>query len=537
MNNKDLEIIDVVDYLRVSTDHEDQRNSLENQQKFFTHYISRHPEWNLVHTYVDEGITGTSTKKRKAFNQMIEDAKQGRFKLIITKEVSRFARNTLDSISYTRQLKALNIGVYFLLDDLNSLDEDAEYRLTMIASNAQEESHRTSRRVKWGMHSRMEQGFAFGNHVFGYYLKKGVLTINEEEAEIVRLIFSLYLEGKGINSIRKELEKRAILSPAGLKKWKNSSVQGMLQNEKYEGTLKQLKEITIDFLEHKRVKNDGREEFIIQENHHEPIVSKEVFQDVQKEIERRKNLKEDKCKYSNRYCFSSKIFCVDCGATFQRRYWNCKHEQKNVVWQCKNNVYFGKRKLNAYGEISGCDSKGIHEDILKTQFLSVLNDIVDNKEQIIYNVQNTVREAISRLKDDTKQRKALESSIKKLESRRLKLIELFTDNAIDKEQFTTSNADYTRQIQDKRDQLQAMQESAERKEVLIDKMKAIDKTIESIVKCEEFSDAVCAEILDHIDVYSRNKICFFLRLSDKPLFFEVNIPFLKWQEELPVQPA
>lgn len=402
----------------------------------------------------------------------------------------------------------------------------------MIASNAQEESHRTSRRVKWGIHSRMEQGVVFGNHVYGFELKNGSLTINEEEAKVITLIFNLYLEGKGINGIRKDLESRGIISPAGLTKWKNSSIQFMLMNEKYMGTLKQRKEITIDFLEHTRIKNDGREDFIIKENHHDAIISKEIFDTVQKEIERRKNLKEDKRKYSNRYCFSCKILCAECGATYQRRYWNGKHEQRNVVWVCKNNIYAGKRKINAYGEECGCNAKGIHEELLQKQFLSIVNQIVDDKEKIIADIKAVVIAAITCDKNDSKQRKILESNICKLESRRLKLIELFTDEQIEKEQFSTANAEYTKQIQVNKEKLFIMQDNENKKENLANKIKIINKTIEKIVNCDKFSDEFCGQILDHIDVYSRDKICFFFRLSENPFFLKINIPFLSVQEDL-----
>lgn len=536
--DENFEVIDVVNYLRVSTNHEDQRNSIENQKSFFDYYIKDHPEWNFVNSYVDEGITGTNTKKRIAFNQMIEDAKQEKFKMIITKEVSRFARNTLDAIKYTRLLKNLNIGVYFLLEEINTMDDNAESRLTNLASSAQEESHRTSRRVKFGIHSRMKQNFVFGNHVYGYNLQKGKLTVNQEEAEIVRLIFKLYMDGKGINGIRKELEKRAILSPNGLKQWKDSSIQAMLSNEKYIGTLKQHKQITTNFLEHTRVKNDGtKEEFIIKENNHEPIISKEDFEAVQKEIENRRGLSQDSRKYSNRYCFSSKIICKSCNATFQRRYWNGKHEQKNIVWQCKNNIYFGKRKINAYGEESGCDAKGIHEEILKSLFLVHMNEIVDNKEQHIVNLKCIVKEAISNLNSNQKQYRDLERSVNKLESKRHKLLELYTDEIIKKEQFTSSNNEYTIQILNIKEELLKIKEISSKRDELTNKMNMIDKNIEKLVRCEEFSDPVCKNVTHHIDVYSRDEIHFFFQINVNPLFFKLNIPVLSMQQGLLDLPA
>lgn len=537
-NNGELEMINVVNYLRVSTKHSDQRNSLENQKDFFEYYVQEHPNWNLVGTYIDEGITGTNTKKRVAFNQMIEDAKNKKFKMIITKEVSRFARNTLDVIAYTRMLKKFNIGVYFLLEDLNSLDENAENRLTDYASHAQDESHKTSRRVTWGIHNRMKQNFVFGNHVFGYDLKNGKLTINEEQAEVVKLIFKLYMEGKGINGIRKELESRAIFSPSGLTKWKDSSVQTILLNEKYMGTLKQHKEITVDYLEHTRIKNDGTEKkFLIKENNHNSIISKEDFEAVQEEMERRQELVTDKRKYSNRYCFSSKIICGNCGATFQRRYWNKKREQKNVVWQCKNNIYYGKRKIDAYGEEKGCDSKGIHEEILQSLFLVILNKVVDNKKQHIANLKTLVHDSISELSDNSKKQRQLESKVNKIENRRHKLLELYSDGTIKKEQFASSNIEYTSQIEHIKSEISNIQHISKKRDELTDKFKMIDKNIENIVKCTEFSDAVCSNVLEHVDVYNRDNIDFFFQINNNPIFFKLNIPVLSVQEGLRVPPG
>ena len=265
----------VVAYCRVSTEKDDQLNSLENQKSYFEDYINKNLQWRFVGIYVDEGISGTSINKRTGFKQMIEDAEHKKFDLLLTKEISRFARNTLDSIFYTRKLKSLGIGVYFMNDNINTLDPDSELRLTIMASIAQEESRKTSDRVKWGHKRQMEKGVVFGNGIYGYSLTNGKLFVNEEHAKIVRLIYSLYLnDGMGTHILCKELESRGILSPSGSAKWKNASILRMLKNEKYIGTLKQKKEITVDYLSHKKKINEGEEEYIIIENNHEPIIDK-----------------------------------------------------------------------------------------------------------------------------------------------------------------------------------------------------------------------------------------------------------------------
>ena len=194
-------------YCRVSTDREDQANSFESQQRYFREYIGGRPDWELYRIYADEGVTGTSTRKRTAFNQMLRDARAGAFQLILTKEVSRFSRNILDTVACTRELRTLGVGVLFLNDGISTLEPDAELRLSILGSIAQEESRRTSSRVKWGQTRRMEQGVVFGRSLLGYTVKDGNLTVNPEEAELVRLIFHKYgVEKKGTTVIARELE-------------------------------------------------------------------------------------------------------------------------------------------------------------------------------------------------------------------------------------------------------------------------------------------------------------------------------------------
>lgn len=251
----------VVAYCRVSTEQGDQLNSLENQKQYFERYIRNNLDWQFCGLYVDEGISGTSVEKRAGFKKMIADAEAHKFDLLLTKEISRFARNTLDSIFYTRKLKGLGVGVLFMNDNINTLDNDAELRLTIMSSIAQEESHKTSDRVKWGQKRQMEKGVVFGTSILGYHLKGGKLAVNEDEAKIVRLIFDLYIAGKGTHLIRKELENRGISSPKGYARWQAITILNILKNEKYAGILKQRKRITIDYLSHKTKMNEGEENY------------------------------------------------------------------------------------------------------------------------------------------------------------------------------------------------------------------------------------------------------------------------------------
>ena len=223
-------MIMVASYCRVSTDKEDQANSFASQQRYFKEYIDRQPDWELYRVYADEGITGTSTKKRVQFNHMISDAKMGKFQIILTKEVSRFSRNILDTIAYTRELRHLGIGVVFLTDGIDTLEPDAELRLSILGSIAQEESRKTSTRVKWGQTRRMEQGVVFGRSLLGYDVRGGQLFINPEGAKTVQLIFHKYvLEHKGAWTIARELQDAGLRTLTGTTQWRNSGVLKILK--------------------------------------------------------------------------------------------------------------------------------------------------------------------------------------------------------------------------------------------------------------------------------------------------------------------
>lgn len=330
-------MVKVAVYCRVSTEKDAQINSLANQKLFFGQYIEKMPDWHLYRMYVDEGITGTSVQKRQGFLQMLADAQRKRFALILTKEISRFARNTLDSIYYTRKLKDWGIGVIFLNDNINTLDADAELRLTIMASIAQEESRKTSERVKWGQKRQMERGTVFGHSLFGYTLEKGQLKIEEEKAEIVREIFQQFVgEEKGAYTIARELTQRQIPTPSGKDTWSHSVILKILKNEKYAGNLVQKKTYTPDYLTHKKKQNRGQEPLVVVSNHHPPLISSEIFARAQQLLAaRRKKQQVEKSRYSQVYCFSGKLTCGCCGKNFVARK-KKKGEKTYLYWQCSS---------------------------------------------------------------------------------------------------------------------------------------------------------------------------------------------------------
>jgi len=281
-------MLQVAAYCRVSTDKEDQANSFEAQQRYFREYIQRQPDWELQGIYADEGFSGTSTNKRVEFNKMLHAAELGQIDLIVTKEVSRFTRNTVDALQITRELRRRGVGVLFLNDSLDTRTNDGELRLTIMSSFAQDESRRTSERSKWGQMRSMEKGVVFGGSLLGYDVIGGKMTVNPEGAEVVRLIFHKYLqERKGCSTIARELREAGILSSKGNCLWSSATVTKILKNEKYCGDLIQKKTYTPDYLTHEKKYNHGKEPLVELKDHHEPIIDRETWQAVQRELSRR----------------------------------------------------------------------------------------------------------------------------------------------------------------------------------------------------------------------------------------------------------
>ena len=352
----------VAAYCRVSTDHEDQANSFESQQRYFRQYIQYHPDWELFGVFADEGLSGTTTKRRKEFHRMIACAKNGEIDLIITKEISRFARNTLDSISFTRELKRHGVGVIFMNDNINTLDGDAELRLAIMASIAQEESRKTSERVKWGQKRQMEQGVVFGRSMLGYDVKDGKMTMNQEGAEVVRLIFRKFVnEGKGAHTICRELREAGI-TPMQAKEWSSTVILRLLRNEKYCGDLVQKKTYTPDYLSHEKKYNNGQEAFIILKDHHEPIVSRELFDEANRILEERATSQAGKAKHSNRYLLSGKIKCGCCGCGYVSRYKTRRNGSSYRYWRCYEAAKHGARHIDSSGNPVGCSAPGIRNE-------------------------------------------------------------------------------------------------------------------------------------------------------------------------------
>ena len=332
----------VAAYCRVSTDRTDQANSLRSQREYFHAYIKGHLGWRMAQVYADEGLSGTSIRRRAAFQQMMEDAEKGKFDLILTKEVSRFARNTVDTLAYTRKLKELGVGVVFLSDNIDTRDNDGELRLTIMASIAQEESRKTSQRVKWGQRRRMEAGVVFGSDsTYGFETRGGILTVRPEEARVIRIIYDKYLaEGKGAHVIARELNQAGIAPPKA-ERWSESTILRMLRNEKYAGDLRQRKYVTVDYLTHRKTENRDEEEQIYFRDHHQAIVDRETWEGVQQELVRRRTARKDGGKHSARYWSSGRVKCGGCGSPYIPRTSRRRDGTVYKSWGCRDSCGMG----------------------------------------------------------------------------------------------------------------------------------------------------------------------------------------------------
>src|SRR5690625_1507255 len=374
-------------YCRVSTDSEEQATSYEVQVEHYTTYIQNNPEWELAGIYADDGISGTNTKKREQFNKMIEDSMNGEIDMIITKSISRFARNTLDCLKYIRQLKDKEIPVFFEKENINTMDAKGEIMLTIMASLAQQESQSLSQNVKLGIQYRYQQGEIQVNHkrFLGYTKDENKqLVIDPKGAEVVKRIYREYLEGARLLQIARGLEADGILTAAGKAKWRPETLKKILQNEKYIGDALLQKTYTVDFLSKKRVKNNGIVPQYYVENSHDPIIPRELFMQVQEEMFRRANLRGGKGGkkrvYSSKYALSSIVYCGHCGDIYRRVHWN-NRGYKSIVWRCVS-------RLEEKG--SECTAPTINEESLQTAVVRAINELLANKEPFLSTLQKNI---------------------------------------------------------------------------------------------------------------------------------------------------
>ena len=382
----------VAAYCRVSTASDEQLISLEAQKAHYESHIRANDEWEYVGLYYDEGITGTKKDVRAGLLSMIADCEAGKIEFIITKSISRFARNTTDCLEMLRKLTDLGISIFFEKENINTMDAKGEVLLTIMASLAQQESQSLSQNVKLGFQYRYQQGQITVNHnrFLGYTKdEKGQLIIEPDEAEVVKRIFREYLEGASLQQIGRGLEADGILTGAGKKKWRAETLQKILKNEKYIGDALLQKTYTVDFLEKKRVPNNGLVPQYYVENSHEAIIPRDLYMQVQEEMVRRANLRSGQNRkkrvYSSKYALSSIVYCSKCGDIYRRVVWN-NRGKRSIVWRCCTRVEHGP---------GACNADAIHESELQNLVVRAINMALGQKDTMYDVLQRNVEAVLT----------------------------------------------------------------------------------------------------------------------------------------------
>ena len=391
----------VAAYCRVSTKEEDQLNSYEAQKTYYTDKIMTNPKWTMAGIFADEGITGTSAKKREDFMRMMRWCKQGKIDLILTKSVSRFSRNTVDCLNYIRMLKALGISVYFEKENINSMDESTELMLTMMGAFAQAESESISGNIRAGKRYAMQRGEASIQYKHLYAYERGADNkpkVIPEQAAIVREIYDQFLRGASLRMIQKDLERRQIPNAVGGQKWTDSAVRGILTNEKYVGDVLMQKTFRQDCISRKIIRNTGQLPMYLVQNHHEAIVDRKTFDAAQAELARRnalpgttqKSTPSGRSCYSPRYALSGRVICGECGTPYRRCTWS-NHGKKHVVWRCISRMDYGRRYCH--------ESPSVDEQQLQRAILRTINGVMSDKETLMQQVAESLFLVLSPPKD------------------------------------------------------------------------------------------------------------------------------------------
>ena len=388
----------VAAYCRVSTDDEEQLTSYEAQKNYYTDKIMTNKEWTMAGIFADEGITGTSARKRPEFLRMIRQCKQGKIDIVLTKSISRFARNTVDCLNYVRALKELGIAVIFEKENMNTLEVDSEILLTMLGAFAQSESESISANVRWGIRQAMKEGKVTIQYKYLYGYRKGddgKPEIIPDQAEVVIKIYDLFLSGTPVRGIQEYLNANSVPNINGEPKWARSAIDSILTNEKYCGDVLLQKTFIDDCINKKVKKNTGQLPMYLVQNHHEGIISRETFDAAQAELARRsagkspskKNAPTGRSRYSSKYALSDRLYCGECGTRYQRCTWRNRDGSKRIVWRCVSRVDYGNKYCH--------NSPTLDEEPLHRAILAAINSAVKDKDNIVYNLKTAMEKELA----------------------------------------------------------------------------------------------------------------------------------------------
>lgn len=486
-------------YCRVSTSEDEQISSFEAQVSHYSSYIKSNPEWDFLGIYADEGISGTNTKKRVEFNRMIEDCMTGKIDMIITKSISRFARNTLDCLQYVRQLKEKNIAVFFEKENVNTLDSKGDFMISLLGSLAQEESNNLSKVTRLGIVYRFQEGKIRVNHnwFLGYTKdEKGELVIVPEEAEVIKRIYTEFLEGKSCNKIARGLMKDKIRTGSGGEKWYESTVKKILKNEKYMGDALLQKSYTIDFLNKKRVNNRGHVAQYYVEDSHPAIISKEDFTAVQAEFVRRSNMrgysKTGKSAFTSSYAFSGKLFCQNCGSKFRRVVWGTGKNKKHY-WLCINHEMNGT---------DSCNMKAVAEKELEQAFIRAMNKVIGDKDDFLDQLINNILKGLEKVEQEYSM-SDIDDRLLELQQEIMSLVRLNAKTGFDTQMYDKEYTQLASEIELMRERRQKLKEAEADRVLRINRIEELKDYLQNQdASLKKFDEDLFRRLIEKVKVQS-----------------------------------
>jgi len=496
----------VAAYCRVSTEQEEQQNSYQVQISYYTDLINKKKEWTLAGIFADEGISGTQTKKRTEFNRMIRMCKNKKIDLVITKSISRFARNTVDCLEYVRQLKDLGIGVIFEKENINTLTMTSEFMIALYGSFAQAESESISKNVSWGKEKAYREGkVAFQyKYLLGYKKgEDGKPEIVPEEAETVRMIYGMFLDGYSMTDIANRLMELNRCTALGSKKWNSGIVRNILRNEKYAGDALLQKTYTVDCISHKVVKNHGERPMYLVTDHHAPIIDRDTYNRVQQELARRSSKRKvsyktitEQGKYSSKYALTELLICGKCGTPYRRTTWVARGK-KYIVWRCISRLEHGKKYCP--------DSPTIKEEQLQKAIIRAINNYYSCRNDIVKILKANIGTVLEC--QGQEEILAIEKRLKEIDQARNDLVGLIAAGGCDEEKLDSEFAKLYAEEQSLSERLALLkaqnQTTAETQEKLDKIMELIDN---EKFELETFDNVLIRKLIECVKVLSKNEI-------------------------------
>ena len=513
----------VAAYCRVSTELEQQQSSYDIQIEYYTRHIMQNPNWIFAGVFADDGRSATNTFRRDDFNQLMDQCLKGKVDMVITKSISRFARNTVDCISWVRKLKEKNVAVYFEKENLNTLDDSTEMILTILSSQAQEESRAISTNVKWGYARKFEKGESTRQRSYGFRkAPTGEMCIVEEEAAVIRNMARWFLDGDSLERIKHRREDAGIETTTGKKTWSTGTIYNILTNEKIMGDVLLQKTFTADYLTKRRVKNSGQQKQYYVKNHHEAVIPKTVYYKIQEEIARRSSLKKAGTRkgktaqgvYSSKYALTGIMVCNECGAHYRRTTW-AKNGKKVIVWRCINRLEHGTKRCH--------ESPTLKEEVIQEAIMGKLHSLsIDQEEE---NFLNGVKEDILRAAKVVGGACTEEEIDKTIEELRDQLMD-YVGMAAREHGGENWYSDRMRKLGLQISELKKRRESIREQEKIRDEYEYLDQEVSRII-CEtggtsgaEFDNIFIRQIVREIRVISKNKLQIQLRTG---MMLDVNL--------------